>query len=168
MWRSPIETALCPKVWKQWKTNLDDFAAFAKTLTKHAGQMKNNNSYAFKWTFRSFSFAEMRNAGVKALQYDPSTPLHVVKTAFPDQLNWLGESLTLSIGEVMSDWGYHGPLEMFSVMLCVLGDAVIQDLDEARLQALRSRILQIRDATLKEHSYEGSPVLSIREADKQN
>ena len=120
MWRSPIETALCPKVWKQWKTNLDDFAAFAKT-EKHAGKMKNKTSYVFRWTFRSYSFAEMRNAGVKSLQYDPSTPLRIVRQGFPDQLNWWGESLILSIGEVMSDWGYHGPLEMFSVMLCPLG-----------------------------------------------
>ena len=109
----------------------------------------------------------MRNAGVKALQYDPSTPLHVVKTAFPDQLNWWGESLVKSIGEVVSDWGYRGPLEMLSVMLCMIGDAEFQDLDVEQLQALKPHIQRVRTATLKKYGYEGNPVVMIREAAKQ-
>ena len=114
------------------------------------------------------TFAEMRNAGVRSLQYDMSTPLRHVRCAFPDQLNCWGESLIKSIGEVISEWGYRGPLELFSVMLCVLGDAVIHDIGWVRLQALEPHILQIREATLNKHGYEGNPMVIIREADKQN
>ena len=41
-------------------------------------------------------------------------------------------------------------------------------IDLARMQELRPRVLRIRDATIKEHGYEGSLVLTIREANKQN
>ena len=152
---------------EKWQTNFDDFAAFAKT-EKHAGKMQDENSYLFRWTFRAYTFAEMRNAAVKNLQYGQSTPLRHVRRAFPDQLNWWGESLVKSIGEVVSDWGYRGPLEMFSVMLCVLGDAEFQDLDLEQLQALKPHIQRVRAATLKKYGYEGNPVVMIREAAKQD
>ena len=128
--------------------------------------MRDSTSYAFKWVFRTHSLAELRNAGVNAIQYDPNIPLRCVRQTFPDQNNWMGESLTLSIGEVMSDWGYQGPLEMFSVMLCVLCDAGIQEYEVGRLQALRQSIRETRQATLEKHKYEGHPFLTIRDADE--
>jgi len=107
---------------------------------------------------------ELMNVGVHALQYDPSTPLRHVKLGFTDQHNWLGESLTLSIGEVISDWGYKGSLEMFSVTLCVLCDAGIQTYDVKQIRVLQRRIVEKRKAFL-ENDYEGHPFLIIREAD---
>ena len=130
----------------------------------HAGKMRNRNSYIFRWVFRTHSLVELRHAGVRAVKYDPSTPLHQVRQGFPDQRNWMGESLVLSIGDVLSSWKYQGALEMFAIMLCVLCDAEIQEYDVEQLKALRSRIIEKRRAALEQHGYEGHPVLVLREA----
>jgi hypothetical protein len=127
--------------------------------------MRDATSYAFRWLFRTYNIVELRNVGVHALQYDPITPLRHVKLGFPDQRNWLGESLNLSIGEVISEWGYKGSLETFSVMLCVLCDAGIQTYDVKQIRVLQRRIVEKRKAFLETNGYEGHPFLIIREAD---
>ena len=110
------------------------------------------------------SLVELRHAGVSAIKYDLSTPLLHVRKGFPDQRSWMGESRVQSISEVMSDWGYHGPLEMFSVMLCVCCDAEVQEYEVQQLRALRLRIIQERKDAMEMHGYEGHPVLTIRAA----
>ena len=111
-----------------------------------------------------YNIVELRN-GVHALQYHPSTPLRHARLLFPDHRKWFGESLTLSRDEVISDWGYKGSLEMFSVMLCVLCDAGIQTYDVKQIRVLQRRIVEKRKASLETNGYEGQPFLIIREAD---
>ena len=130
----------------------------------YAGKIRDRKSYAFRWVFRAHSLVELRNAGVSAIKYDPSTLLYQVRQGIPDQRNWMGESLVLSIGDVLSSWKYQGALEMFAIMLCVLCDAEIQEYDVEQLKALRSCIIEKRRAALEQHGYEGHPVLVLREA----
>ena len=79
-----------------------------------------SDNYSSKWLFRSVMIAEMRACGIRSLTSFKKANVSQLATAFPDQCPWLQKlPQTMPLARALKDWRYEGPIELFTMYLCI-------------------------------------------------
>ena len=100
-------------------TTLDEWARECERFREVCGTRGMLN-YEMMWLFRTAMIAEMRAHGIKNVAVGAADTVDLMRRCFPDQCGWLENAGGTSIKNVMRDWNYQGPAELFTMFLCIL------------------------------------------------
>ena len=106
-----ITAACVPKNLGEWSQECQRFGQVCGT--------RGDLNYEMKWLCRTAMIAEMRAHNLKNVTVRPSDTVDLMKRCFPDQCGWLQDGGGACVKNVMRDWGYTGPAEMFTMFLCI-------------------------------------------------
>lgn len=140
------------------------------------GVLNQTDSYGFLWTTRAMIIAEMRAAGIKALQVnDKKMCARRLSAMFPDMSGWTGRfadmvakrkagDRVLTVHTLLKVLSWRGPVELLTCLLCVVCHDAVLATDPQVLQALSSDISVARKKFRKLFKYEGHPLRVLTEA----
>lgn len=116
------------------------------------------SDYVLPWTFRSMALAKMRKAKVLRLTAVDGVTATQLGQMFPDQSEWLPKLVShlrhcqwraknkgsvISVMDLLKHMSYKGPVELFSMDLCLCGDADLACYTSEYLKANLNAILEV-------------------------
>ena len=125
--------------------------------------------YVLPWTFRSMAVARMRHAGIEGLKGGASLSAADLESMFPDQADWLqriqrhvrlvawrngGSASTsdITVAKLMRFMQYKGPVELFSMDLCLAGDPALAAYPPKYLSKHRTELQSTSAQYYSQHS----------------
>ncbi len=150
-------------------TNKEWAEALTKADTVADAWECKRSAYHWPWLVRVYLIAEMRHAGVHALQVTQDWKEKKLRQALkPDQSEWLPLWLSRlargSLKRLLRRLKFKEPLELLSCFACVMADAGIMSYTTEELRQNTERIAKVRQEMHKQMGREAHPSMVLREA----
>ena len=155
--QASLQTA--PRTCTVWLEALRQVESQLKTIA--APGLSATSPYVLPWTFRTMAVARMRHHGVARLGGASKVTVKDLTEMFPDQCDWLmalhnhfrrsEEHGAISAQRLLDLMEYKGPIELFTMDLCLAGDAGLQPYTAALLKGEADKMQAAAEAYFLQH-----------------
>jgi len=132
---------------------------YEELLAVGAPGLTKTSPYVLPWTFRSMAVARMRAQGINRLSLTSGFSVADLMASFPDQNEWLPRLIEhlrvqawhqgrgsarseVSVRDLLQMLRYKGPLELFTMDLCLAGDPALASYSPAYLKQQEAQLRQ--------------------------